>query len=175
MLPEEKEAFLNEFKMNIRKRSIFTVRNMLVDILTLCPDDADFLITCYDLVKNDSLIFQRHNYEILDYDVNHWSEEGYAKLKKTLEMNFSRKRYHLCLDLAIHFYELTQVVEEVEVEEELEEEDEKSKKKRQKREKKKREHRHHWKNDHEKYMLTGVGTTAILLLGMVIQLMVSGE
>lgn len=77
--------------------------------------------------------------------------------------------------MAIHFYALTQVVEEVEVEEDLEEEDEKSKKKRQKREKKKREHRHHWKNDHEKYMLTGVGTTAILLLGMVIQLMVSGE
>lgn len=168
MLLEEKEAFLEEFKMNIRKRSIFTVRKMLVDVLTLCPEDADFLMNCYDLVKNDSLIFQRHNYEILDYDVRHWSEDGYAKLKKTLDVNFSRKRYHLCLDLAMHFYELTQVVEE-EIEEEVEEEG------KAKKVKKKRVKRHHWKNDHEKYMLTGVGTTAILLLGMVIQLIANGE
>ena len=120
MLVEEKEAFFEEFQMNIRKRSIFTVRNMLVKLLTLCPEDEEFLIQCYDLVKNDSLVFQRHNLEILDYDVRHYSEEGYEKLKKTLGTNFSRKRYHLCMDLAIHFYELTQVVEEEEVDEELE-------------------------------------------------------
>lgn len=168
MLAEEKEAFLEEFKLNIRKRSIFTVRNMLVKVLALCPEDEDLLTTCYDLVKNDSLIFQRHNYEILDYDVKHWSEEGYEKLLKSLQVNFSRKRYHLCMDLAIHFYELTQVVEEEVLEEDADEEIPK-------KVKKKRVHRHYWKNDHEKYMLTGVGTTAILLLSMAIQLIVNGE
>lgn len=173
MFVDEKEAFLEEFKLNIRKRSIFTVRNMLVELLKLYPEDEALINVCYELVKNDSLIFQRHNLELLDYDVRHWSEEGYAKLLKSLGANFSRKRYHLCMDLAIHFYELSQVVEEEEIE--LEEDDEEGNTKKAKKEKKKRVKRHHWKTDQEKYRLTGVGTTAILLLGMVIQLMMNGE
>ena len=175
MTSEEKEARFETLSLSLKKRDIFKARELLTENLNIYADDKDFLNDCYHLALTDSLVFQKHNDEMLDYTPAHWSEDMYPNLLTDLKKNFSRKRYHLCLDLAIHFYALTQVVEEVEVEEDLEEEDEKSKKKRQKREKKKREHRHHWKNDHEKYMLTGVGTTAILLLGMVIQLMVSGE
>ena len=130
-------------------------------------DDKDFLNDCYHLVLGDSLVFQKHNDEMLDYTLTHWDEEMYPNLLADLKKNFSRKRYHLAMELALYFYEQKHQQEE-ENEEELEIELKPKKKKKTKKPKR-------VIPLEQKYTLTGIGTTSLLLIAMIIQLLMSGE
>ena len=120
MTIEEKESRLEEIVNCLKKRNILRVREILLSNLLDYPNDKDFLIECYHLALGDSLVFQKHNQEMLDYKLQHWDEEMYPTLLKDLKKNYSRRRYHLAMDLAIYFDELKQPEELVENEEELE-------------------------------------------------------
>lgn len=167
MTTEEKEARFEEVVDCLKKRNILKVRELLLDSLRESADDKDFLNDCYHLVLGDSLVFQKHNDEMLDYTLTHWDEEMYPNLLADLKKNFSRKRYHLAMDLALYFYEQKYQQEE-EKEEELEIELKSKKKKKTKKPK-------HIIQIEQKYKLTGIGTTSLLLIAMVIQLLMNGE
>ena len=96
-----------------------------------------------------------------------WDEEMYPNLLADLKKNFSRKRYHLAMELALYFYEQKHQQEE-ENEEELEIELKPKKKKKTKKPKR-------VIPLEQKYTLTGIGTTSLLLIVMIIQLLMSGE
>lgn len=167
MTSEEKEARFETLSLCLKKRDIFKARELLIENLNLYVDDKDFLNDCYHLVLTDSLIFQKHNDEMLDYTPAHWSEDMYPDLLNNLKRNFSRKRYHLAMELAIYFHDQKKAQEE-ENENELEIELKPTKKKRQKKPKR-------VIPLEEKYLLTGITTTTMLLIGMVIQLIIESE
>ena len=167
MTSEEKEARFETLSLCLKKRDIFKARELLIENLNLYVDDKDFLNNCYNLVLTDSLIFQKHNDEMLDYTPAHWSEDMYPDLLNNLKRNFSRKRYHLAMELAIYFHDQKKAQEE-ENENELEIELKPTKKKRQKKPKR-------VISLEEKYLLTGITTTTMLLIGMVIQLIIESE
>ena len=167
MTSEEKEARFETLSLCLKKRDIFKARELLIENLNLYVDDKDFLNDCYHLVLKDSLIFQKHNDEMLDYTPAHWSEDMYPDLLNNLKRNFSRKRYHLAMELAIYFHDQKKAQEE-ENENELEIELKPTKKKRQKKPKR-------VIPLEEKYLLTGITTTTMLLIGMVIQLIIESE
>ena len=167
MTSEEKEARFETLSLCLKKRDIFKARELLIENLNLYVDDKDFLNDCYHLVLTDSLIFQKHNDEMLDYTPAHWSEDMYPDLLNNLKRNFSRKRYHLAMELAIYFHDQKKAQEE-ENENELEIELKPTKKKRQKKPKR-------VISLEEKYLLTGITTTTMLLIGMVIQLIIESE
>lgn len=167
MTSEEKEARFETLSLCLKKRDIFKARELLIENLNSYVDDKDFLNDCYHLVLTDSLIFQKHNDEMLDYTPAHWSEDMYPDLLNNLKRNFSRKRYHLAMELAIYFHDQKKAQEE-ENENELEIELKPTKKKRQKKPKR-------VIPLEEKYLLTGITTTTMLLIGMVIQLIIESE
>ena len=168
MLEEEKEARLEEMTVFLQRRNLLKVREMLLQNLTTYSEDKEFLTDCYHLVLGDPLIFQKHNGEILDYTVTHWEEERYPTLLADLKKNFSRKRYHLAMNVACYFEEVKQQQAEVEEQEELEVELKEKKKRKPKKPKRilPRE---------QKYLLTGITTTSLLLIGMVVQLILNQE
>ena len=167
MTTEQKEARFEEAVSCLKKRNILRVRELLLHNLRENADDKDFLNDCYHLVLGDSLVFQKHNDEMLDYTLTHWDEEMYPNLLADLKKNFSRKRYHLAMELALYFYEQKHQQEE-ENEEELEIELKPKKKKKPKKPKR-------VIPLEQKYTLTGIGTTSLLLIAMIIQLLISGE
>ena len=167
MTREQKEARFEEVVSCLKKRNILRVRELLLHNLRENADDKDFLNDCYHLVLGDSLVFQKHNDEMLDYTLTHWDEEMYPNLLADLKKNFSRKRYHLAMELALYFYEQKHQQEE-ENEEELEIELKPKKKKKTKKPKR-------VIPLEQKYTLTGIGTTSLLLIAMIIQLLMSGE
>ena len=167
MTSEEKEARFETLSLSLKKRDIFKARELLTENLNIYADDTDFLNDCYHLVLGDSLVFQKHNDEMLDYTLTHWDEEMYPNLLADLKKNFSRKRYHLAMELALYFYEQKHQQEE-ENEEELEIELKPKKKKKTKKPKR-------VIPLEQKYTLTGIGTTSLLLIAMIIQLLMSGE
>lgn len=168
MTTEEKEARFEEVVGCLKKRNILRIRELLLDNLRENADDKEFLNDCYQLVLGDSLVFQEHNGEMLDYTLTHWDKEMYPNLLADLKKNFSRKRYHLAMDLALYFYEQKHQQEEAEKEEELEIELKPKKKKKPKKPKR-------VIPIEQKYTLTGIGTTSLLLIAMVIQLLMNGE
>lgn len=168
MTTEQKEARFEEMVSCLKKRNILKVRELLLDNLQENADDKDFLNDCYHLVLGDSLVFQKHNTEMLDYTLTHWDEGMYPNLLNDLKKNFSRKRYHLAMDLALYFYEQKHQQEEEENAEELEIELKPKKKKKPKKPKR-------IIPLEQKYTLTGIGTTSLLLIAMIIQLLMSGE
>ena len=85
-----------------------------------------------------------------------------------MKKNFSRKIYHLAMELALYFYEQKHKQEEEENEEELEIELKPKKKKKPKKPKR-------VIPLEQKYTLTGIGTTSLLLIAMIIQSLMSGE
>jgi len=160
----------------LKTRNIFRVRELLIENLRVYSEDKAFLIYCYELVKKDKLIFQRHDHELLDSVLEKWSELDYQLLLQKLTKNFSQMRYYLAIQLCSYFYELEQKEKErKEAEEaeallklEAEAESKKDKKikikiKRLKREKKKRTAK-------EKHKLAGIHTTGYLLILMILQL-----
>lgn len=165
MNEEEKQTRLAELQLCLKKRNIWRVRELLTQNLQDAVADKEFLVQCYDLVKEDPLIFQPHNQEILDYEVSRWTQEAYEQFVMNLPSNYSRKRYHLAMELALYLY-----AQKLEKEKEIEEKLAPKKKKKAKKVKPKRNI-----PIKERYKLTGVGTTAILLLAMVIELMINGE
>ena len=165
---EEKEARFETLSLSLKKRDIFKARELLTENLNIYADDKDFLNDCYHLALTDSLVFQKHNDEMLDYTPAHWSEDMYPNLLADLKKNFSRKRYHLAMELALYFYEQKHQQEEEENEEELEIELKPKKKKKPKKPKR-------VIPLEQKYTLTGIGTTSLLLIAMIIQLLMSGE
>ena len=167
MTTEQKEARFEEVVSCLKKRNILRVRELLLHNLRENADDKDFLNDCYHLVLGDSLVFQKHNDEMLDYTLTHWDEEMYPNLLADLKKNFSRKRYHLAMELALYFYEQKHQQEE-ENEEELEIELKPKKKKKTKKPKR-------VIPLEQKYTLTGIGTMSLLLIAMIIQLLMSGE
>ena len=167
MTREQKEARFEEVVSCLKKRNILRVRELLLHNLRENADDKDFLNDCYHLVLGDSLVFQKHNDEMLDYTLTHWDEEMYPNLLADLKKNFSRKRYHLAMELALYFYEQKHQQEE-ENEEELEIELKPKKKKKTKKPKR-------VIPLEQKYTLTGIGTMSLLLIAMIIQLLMSGE
>ncbi len=167
MTSEEKEARFETLSLILKKRDIFKARELLIENLKLYDDDKDFLNDCYHLVLTDSLVFQKHNNEILDYTPTHWSEDQYPNLLTHLKKNFSRKRYHLAMELAIYFHEQKKAQEEAN-ENELEIELKPTKKKRPKKPKR-------VLPLEQKYLLTGITTTTVLLVAMVIQLIIESE
>lgn len=168
MTSEEKEARFEILSLSLKKRDIFKARELLTENLNIYADDKDFLNDCYHLALTDSLVFQNHNDEMLDYTLTHWDEEMYPNLLADLKKNFSRKRYHLAMELALYFYEQKHQQEEEENEEELEIELKPKKKKKTKKPKR-------VIPLEQKYTLTGIGTTSLLLIAMIIQLLMSGE
>ncbi|MDE5978021.1 MAG: hypothetical protein K2G70_06110 [Turicibacter sp.] len=168
MTSEEKEARFEEIATCLKKRDLLKIREILLDNLKKYADDKDFLADCYHLSLRDSLIFQEHNLEMLDYVLEHWSEDNYPQLLADLKKNFSRRRYHLAMNLATYFYEQKQPQEEAEENDELELELKPVKKKRAKKPKR-------ILPLEEKYTVTGIGTTSLLLLVMVVQLLLNGE
>ena len=168
MTSEEKEARFETLSLILKKRDIFKARELLIENLKLYDDDKDFLNDCYHLALTDSLVFQKHNDEMLDYTPAHWSEDMYPNLLTDLKKNFSRKRYHLAMELALYFYEQKHQQEEEENKEELEIELKPKKKKKPKKPKR-------VIPLEQKYTLTGIGTTSLLLIAMIIQLLMSGE
>ena len=168
MTSEEKEARFETLSLSLKKRDIFKARELLTENLNIYEDDKDFLNDCYHLALTDSLVFQKHNDEMLDYTPAHWSEDMYPNLLTDLKKNFSRKRYHLAMELALYFYEQKHQQEEEENEEELEIELKPKKKKKPKKPKR-------VIPLEQKYTLTGIGTTSLLLIAMIIQLLMSGE
>ena len=168
MTSEEKEARFETLSLSLKKRDIFKARELLTENLNIYADDKDFLNDCYHLALTDSLVFQKHNDEMLDYTLNHWDEEMYPNLLADLKKNFSRKRYHLAMELALYFYEQKHQQEEEENEEELEIELKPKKKKKTKKPKR-------VIPLEQKYTLTGIGTMSLLLIAMIIQLLMSGE
>ena len=167
MTSEEKEARFETLSLSLKKRDIFKARELLTENLNIYAHDKDFLNDCYHLVLGDSLVFQKHNDEMLDYTLTHWDEEMYPNLLADLKKNFSRKRYHLAMELALYFYEQKHQQEE-ENEEELEIELKPKKKKKTKKTKR-------VIPLEQKYMLTGITTTTMLLVAMVIQLIIESE
>lgn len=167
MTSEEKEARFETLSLSLKKRDIFKARELLTENLNIYADDKDFLNDCYHLVLGDSLVFQKHNDEMLDYTLTHWDGEMYPNLLADLKKNFSRKRYHLAMELALYFYEQKHQQEE-ENEEELEIELKPKKKKKTKKPKR-------VIPLEQKYMLTGITTTTMLLVAMVIQLIIESE
>lgn len=165
MNQEEKEARLAQLQLCLKKRDLLKIREFLTQNLEEAVEDKAFLTQCYDLVKEDPIVFQPHNQELLDYEVSHWTEEEYEQFMINLHKNYSRKRYHLAMELALYFY-----AQKIAKEKEMEEKLTPKKKKKAKKVKPKRNI-----SIQEKYKLTGVGTTAILLLAMVIQLVMNGE
>ena len=168
MTSEEKEARFETLSLSLKKRDIFKARELLTENLNIYEDDKDFLNDCYHLALTDSLVFQKHNDEMLDYTPAHWSEDMYPNLLTDLKKNFSRKRYHLAMELALYFYEQKHQQEEEENKEELEIELKPKKKKKPKKPKR-------VIPLEQKYTLTGIGTTSFLLIAMIIQLLMSGE
>ena len=168
MTSEEKEARFETLSLSLKKRDIFKARELLTENLNIYEDDKDFLNDCYHLALTDSLVFQKHNDEMLDYTPAHWSEDMYPNLLTDLKKNFSRKRYHLAMELAIYFHDQKKAQEEEENEEELEIELKPKKKKKPKKPKR-------VIPLEQKYTLTGIGTTSLLLIVMIIQLLMSGE
>ena len=168
MTSEEKEARFETLSLSLKKRDIFKARELLTENLNIYADDKDFLNDCYHLALTDSLVFQKHNDEMLDYTLTHWDEEVYPNLLADLKKNFSRKRYHLAMELAIYFHDQKKAQEEEENEEELEIELKPKKKKKPKKPKR-------VIPLEQKYTLTGIGTTSLLLIAMIIQLLMSGE
>ena len=168
MTSEEKEARFETLSLSLKKRDIFKARELLTENLNIYAYDKDFLNDCYHLALTDSLVFQKHNDEMLDYTPAHWSEDMYPNLLTDLKKNFSRKRYHLAMELALYFYEQKHQQEEEENEEELEIELKPKKKKKPKKPKR-------VIPLEQKYTLTGIGTTSLLLIAMIIQLLMSGE
>ena len=168
MTSEEKEARFETLSLSLKKRDIFKARELLTENLNIYADDKDFLNDCYHLALTDSLVFQKHNDEMLDYTPAHWDEEMYPNLLADLKKNFSRKRYHLAMELALYFYEQKHQQEEEENKEELEIELKPKKKKKPKKPKR-------VIPLEQKYTLTGIGTTSLLLIAMIIQLLMSGE
>ena len=114
MTSEEKEARFETLSLSLKKRDIFKARELLTENLNIYADDKDFLNDCYHLALTDSLVFQKHNDEMLDYTPAHWSEDMYPNLLTDLKKNFSRKRYHLAMELALYFYEQKHQQEEEE-------------------------------------------------------------
>lgn len=169
MTAEEKEARLEQITVFLHRRNLLKVREMLLQNLMECPEDKDFLNDCYHLVLGDPLIFQKHNDEMLDYTVSHWEEERYLALIDDLKKNFSRKRYHLAMNLALYFYEVKQAHEQEEVENQDELEVELKEKKRKPKKPKRILPRE------QKYLLTGITTSGLLLIGMVVQLILNQE
>ena len=167
MTSEEKEARFETLSLSLKKRDIFKARELLTENLNIYSYDKDFLNDCYHLVLGDPLVFQKHNDEMLDYTLTHWDEEVYPNLLADLKKNFSRKRYHLAMELALYFYEQKHQQEE-ENEEELEIELKPKKKKKPKKPKR-------VIPLEQKETLTGIGTTSLLLIAMIIQLLMSGE
>ena len=165
MTIEEKESRLEEIVNCLKKRNILRVREILISNLLDYPNDKDFLTQCYHLVLGDPIVFQKHNQEMLDYKLQHWDEEQYPTLLKDLKKNYSRRRYHLAMELAIYFAELKQPKDLEENEEELEIEIKPVKKKKPKKPKR-------IMPPEEKYTLTGIGTTTALLLIMIVQLLI---
>ena len=165
MNEEEKEARLAQLQLCLKKRDLLKIRELLTQNLKDAVVDKEFLIECYDLVKEDPIVFQPHNQELLDYEVTHWTEEEYEQFMINLHKNYSRKRYHLAMELALYFY-----AQKVAKEKEMEEKLAPKKKKKAKKAKSKRNI-----PIQERYKLTGIGITAILLLGMVIELVMNGE
>ena len=168
MTSEEKEARFETLSLSLKKRDIFKARELLTENLNIYADDKDFLNDCYHLALTDSLVFQKHNDEMLDYTPAHWSEDMYPNLLTDLKKNFSRKRYHLAMELALYFYEQKHQQEEEENKEELEIELKPKKKKKPKKPKR-------VIPLEQKYTLTGIGTTSLLLIARIIQLLMSGE
>ena len=168
MTSEEKEARFETLSLSLKKRDIFKARELLTENLNIYAHDKDFLNDCYHLALTDSLVFQKHNDEMLDYTLTHWDEEMYPNLLADLKKNFSRKRYHLAMELALYFYEQKHQQEEEENEEELEIELKPKKKKKPKKPKR-------VIPLEQKYTLTGIGTTSLLLIAMIVQLLMSGE
>lgn len=169
MTAEEKEARLEKITVFLHRRNLLKVRELLLQNLMECPEDKDFLNDCYHLVLGDPLIFQKHNNEMLDYTITHWEEERYPLLIADLKKNFSRKRYHLAMNLAIYFFGLKQEQESEEVENQNELEVELKEKKRKPKKPKRILPRE------QKYLLTGITTSSLLLVGMVVQLILNQE
>lgn len=165
MNQEEKEARLAQLQLCLKKRDLLKIRELLTQNLKDVVDDKEFLTECYDLVKTDPIVFQPHNQEILDYEVTNWNIADYDLLLSNLHKNYSRKRYHLAMELALYFH-----AKEVAKQQEMEEALAPKKKKRPRKVKPKRNI-----PIKERHKLTGVGTTFILLLAMMIELIVNGE
>lgn len=165
MNQEEKEARLAQLQLCLKKRDLLKIRELLTQNLKDAVDDKGFLTECYDLVKEDPIVFQPHNQEILDYEVSNWNIVDYEPLLLHLHKNYSRKRYHLAMELALYFH-AREVAKQQEVDDALAP----KKKKRPRKVKPKRNI-----PIKEKHKLTGVGTTFILLLAMMIELIVNGE
>ena len=104
MTSEEKEARFETLSLILKKRDIFKARELLTENLNIYEDDKDFLNDCYHLALTDSLVFQKHNDEMLDYTLTHCDEEVYPNLLADLKNNFSRKRYHLAMELSYVYY-----------------------------------------------------------------------
>lgn len=165
MNQEEKEARLAQLQLCLKKRDLLKIRELLTQNLKDAVDDKEFLTECYDLVKEDPIVFQPHNQEILDYEVSNWNIADYEPLLLHLHKNYSRKRYHLAMELALYFH-AREVAKQQEVDDALAP----KKKKRPRKVKPKRNI-----PIKEKHKLTGVGTTFILLLAMMIELIVNGD
>lgn len=165
MNQEEKEARLAQLQLCLKKRDLLKIRELLTQNLKDVVDDKEFFTECYDLVKTDPIVFQPHNQEILDYEVTNWTIDDYEPLLSKLHKNYSRKRYYLAMELALYFH-----AKEVAKQQEMEEALAPKKKKRPRKVKPKRNI-----PIKERHKLTGVRTTFILLLAMMIELIVNGE
>ena len=166
MTSEEKESRFDTLSLYLKKRNLMKGRELLFENLSLYADDKDFLNDCYHLGLKDSLILQKHNDEILDYKLDHWDEERYPDLLADLKRNFSRKRYHLAMELATYFH--NKKIKQNEQDNELEIELKPTKKKKPKKTKRVIPLQ-------EKYLITGITTTTMLLIGMIIQLIIEYE
>ena len=170
---------LEVLKYCLRTRNIFKVRELLLENIQDFPEDKEFLLYCYELVKRDSLIFQKHNHELLEPILEKWSEESYEELLQKLIRNFSQMRYHLCMQLSIHFFELKKqelallAEEEALLEIEKQKESEAKEKKKRKIKIKKPKRRKRERSDKDKHTLAGVHTTGYLLIVMILQLIYS--
>ena len=172
---------LELLKYCIRTRNIFKVRELLLENVRDFPEDKEFLIYCYELVKRDRLIFQNHNHEILEPVLEKWSVDAYEELLEKLIRNFSQMRYHLCMQLSAHFFELKKqelalLAEEkalLELEKQKENEEKEKKKEKRKIKIKRPKRRKRERSAKEKHTLAGVHTTGYLLIVMILQLIYS--
>lgn len=163
----EKQSRLEQLKHCLKTRNLHEARALLVSNLIDFPEDKDFLMICYKLAKEDSLIFQKHNHELLDMDVENMNEEVYEDLIENMMRNFSQIRYDLGMQLSLYFYELKQKEAEAMIMEEKEGGVKKKKWRERvkfpKRIKKKR-------SDRERYTLAGIKMTGFLLICLVVEL-----
>lgn len=163
----DQQNCLEELKHCLKTRNLYEARTLLVHTLSAFSGDREFLMICFELAKQDSLIFQKHNQELLDLNLENWNEEQYGELINQLEKNFSMIRYHLGLQLSLYFYGLKQK----EIEAALEEEKKVIEKKKKWRErlrfpKRKKKIR----SDHERCTLAGIQMTAFLLVWLIVEL-----